>query len=149
MSYKELLGELNGLLENSIWISNLSNTTAIIFSRMPRLNWVGFYLVHGDEMFLGPFQGQPACLRIKMGQGVCGTAAAKCATTIVPNVHEFSGHIACDSASNSEIVVPLLKGERFLGVLDLDSPSLARFDEEDAAGLEMLVRILLASAIHE
>ena len=84
-----------------------------------------------------------------MGQGVCGTAAAKCATTIVPNVHEFSGHITCDSASNSEIVVPLRKGERFLGVLDLDSPSLARFDEDDAAGLEMLVRILLSSAIHE
>src|SRR5438128_5582440 len=92
-------------------------------------------------------QGQPACVRIKIGQGVCGAGAAKCETMIVPNVHEFPGHITCDSTSNSEIVIPLMKGGRLIGVLDLDSPSLSRFDEEDAAGLERLVRILLASAI--
>src|SRR5438552_18621661 len=90
-------------------------------------------------------QGQPACVRIKIGQGVCGAGAAKCETVIVPNVHEFPGHITCDSASNSEIVIPLMKGGRLMGVLDLDSPSLSRFDEEDAAGLQRLVRILLAS----
>jgi L-methionine (R)-S-oxide reductase len=96
---------------------------------------------------LGPFQGKPACVRIRVGQGVCGTGAAKCETVIVPNVHEFPGHIACDSASNSEIVVPLMKDSKLLGVLDLDSPSASRFDREDAVGLETLVRILLSSVI--
>ena len=94
---------------------------------------------------LGPFQGQPACVRIRIGQGVCGAGASKCETVIVPNVHEFPVHIACDSASNSEIVVPLMKGERLIGVLDLDSPVVSRFDQDDAAGLEGLVRILLSS----
>ena len=112
---------------------------------MPDLNWAGFYLAKDDELVLGPFQGQPACVRIKFGQGVCGAGAAKCETVIVPNVHEFPGHIACDSASNSEIVVPLLKTGKLLGVLDLDSPVVARFDAEDARGLENLVSILLSS----
>ena len=148
--YDELATRLSSMLaDERDLVANAANFSALIFHSLPDLNWAGFYFEKDGELVLGPFHGQPACLRIKMGQGVCGTAAAKCATTIVPNVHEFSGHIACDSASNSEIVVPLRKGERFLGVLDLDSPSLARFDEEDAAGLEMLVRILLASAIHE
>lgn len=97
------------------------------------------------ELVLGPFQGKPACVRIKFGQGVCGAGAAKRETVIVPNVHEFPGHIACDAASNSEIVVPLLKGSKLIGVLDIDSPVVSRFDQDDAAGLEQLVRILLSS----
>ena len=99
-----------------------------------------------QELVLGPFQGRPACVRIAMGKGVCGTAAAGCATTIVPNVHEFPGHIACDSASNSEIVIPLMKGERLIGVLDLDSPLFGRFDDEDAIGLNRLVSVLVESS---
>src|SRR3989442_7067343 len=128
-------------------IANAANFSSLIFHALPDLNWAGFYFAKDDELVLGPFQGQPACVRIKIGQGVCGAGAAKCETVIVPNVHEFPGHITCDSASNSEIVIPLMKGERLMGVLDLDSPSLSRFDEADAAGLERLVRILLASAI--
>jgi len=126
-------------------VANAANSAALIFHSLPDLNWAGFYFVKNGELVLGPFQGKPACMRIAFGRGVCGAAAAKCATTIVPNVHEFPGHIACDMESKSEIVVPLMKNERFLGVLDLDSPLLARFDDADAAGLENLVRILLAS----
>jgi GAF domain-containing protein len=126
-------------------IANAANFSSLVFHGLPDLNWAGFYFLKNGELVLGPFQGRPACLRIRVGQGVCGTAVAKRRTTVVRSVHEFPGHIACDSASNSEIVVPLVKGERLLGVLDLDSPSLARFDDEDAAGLETLVRILLAS----
>ncbi|HEX8294260.1 MAG TPA: GAF domain-containing protein, partial [Pyrinomonadaceae bacterium] len=106
-------------------------------------NWAGFYLLKGGELVLGPFQGRPACVRIPLGGGVCGTAAAARRTVVVENVHEFPGHIACDSASNSEIVVPLLKGDELLGVLDLDSPALGRFDGDDAKGLEDLVKIFL------
>ena len=144
--YDQLASQLSSLLagERDL-IANAANFAALIFHSLPDLNWAGFYFAKDGELVLGPFQGKPACIRIKIGQGVCGTAAAKCATTIVPNVHEFPGHIACDNASNSEIVVPLLKGERFIGVLDLDSPQLSRFDAEDAAGLEALVRILLSS----
>src|SRR2546425_260327 len=126
-------------------IANAANFSSLIFHSLPDLNWAGFYFAKDRELVLGPFQGQPACVRIKIGQGVCGASAAKCETVIVPNVHEFPGHIACDSASNSEIVIPLMKGEWLIGVLDLDSPLLARFDEEDAAGLENLVRILMSS----
>ena len=125
---------------------SLSGDSTAIFHSLPQVNWVGFYFLREDTLVLGPFQGKPACVRIKLGQGVCGAGAAKCETVIVPNVHEFPGHIACDSASNSEIVVPLLKDSRLIGVLDLDSPQTARFDQEDAAGLETLVRILLSSA---
>jgi L-methionine (R)-S-oxide reductase len=147
--YARLAAQLSSLLagERDL-IANAANCSSLIFHSLPDLNWAGFYFVKDDELVLGPFQGQPACVRIRVGQGVCGAAAATRATTIVPNVHEFPGHIACDSASNSEIVVPLMKAERFIGVLDLDSPSPSRFDEEDAAGLETLVRILLAS-IHK
>jgi GAF domain-containing protein len=146
--YDQLASQLSSLLagERDL-IANTANFSSLIFHSLPDLNWAGFYFEKDGELVLGPFQGRPACVRIALGRGVCGTAAAKCATTIVPNVHEFPGHIACDSASNSEIVVPLLKGHRFIGVLDLDSPVPARFDEEDAAGLETLVKIMLASTI--
>jgi len=145
--YRELAGQLSGLLggERDL-IANAANFSSLIFQSLPDLNWAGFYFAKDGELVLGPFQGKPACVRIRLGQGVCGTGAAKCETVIVPNVHEFAGHIACDSASNSEIVVPLVKDSRLIGVLDLDSPQPARFDQEDADGLETLVRILLSSA---
>ena len=148
--YDQLASQLSSLLagERNL-IANAANFSALIFHSLPDLNWAGFYFAKDGELVLGPFQGQPACVRIKIGQGVCGAGAAKCETVIVMNVHEFPGHIACDSASNSEIVVPLKKGERLIGVLDLDSPLLSRFDEEDAVGLQRLVKILLASAIAE
>src|ERR1041384_8424525 len=126
-------------------IATAANFSSLVFHSLPDLNWAGFYFAKDDELVLGPFQGQPACVRIKIGQGVCGAGAAKCDTMVVSNVHEFPGHIACDSASNSEIVVPLMKDGRMIGVLDLDSPKLSRFDREDAAGLEQLVKILLSS----
>jgi GAF domain-containing protein len=110
------------------------------------LNWAGFYLRQGDELVLGPFQGQPACVRIAIGKGVCGTAAKQRQTILVDNVHEFPGHIACDSASNSEIVVPLINRGELIGVLDLDSPSFARFDDDDARGLNELAEIFVASS---
>jgi len=145
--YEQLAAQLASLLagERDL-IANAANCSALLFHSLPDLNWAGFYLMKDGELVLGPFQGKPACVRIKLGQGVCGAGAAKCETVIVPDVHEFPGHIACDSASNSEIVVPLRKDSRLIGVLDLDSPLRSRFDEEDAAGLETLVRILLASA---
>ena len=148
--YAQLAAQLSSLLagERDL-IANTANLSSLVFHSLPDLNWAGFYFEKEGELVLGPFQGQPACVRVALGHGVCGTAAAKRATTIVSNVHEFPGHIACDSASNSEIVVPLIKGERLLGVLDLDSPKLSRFDEEDAAGLEVLVKILLSSTIKD
>ena len=144
--YDQLASQLSSLLagERDL-IANAANFSSLVFHALPDLNWAGFYFAKDDELVLGPFQGQPACVRIRVGQGVCGVGASKCETVIVPNVHEFPGHIACDSASNSEIVVPLMKGERLIGVLDLDSPLPARFDQDDAAGLESLVRILLSS----
>jgi GAF domain-containing protein len=142
--YDRLTAQLSSLLagERDL-IANAANFSSLIFHSLPDLNWAGFYFAKNDELVLGPFQGQPACVRIKIGQGVCGAGAAKCDTVIVPNVHEFPGHIACDSASNSEIVVPLMKDGRMIGVLDLDSPSIGRFDADDAAGLERLVRVLI------
>jgi GAF domain-containing protein len=128
------------------WICNLAQTSALLMQTMPDLNWAGFYLLKGGELVLGPFQGKVACVRIALGRGVCGTAAAKRETVVVRNVHDFPGHIACDSASNSEIVVPLLRGDALLGVLDLDSPTLHRFDADDAAGLQRVVAILLAAS---
>jgi GAF domain-containing protein len=144
--YDQLASQLSSLLagERDL-IANAANLSSLIFHSLPDLNWAGFYFAKDGELVLGPFQGKPACMRISIGQGVCGTAAAKCATTIVPNVHEFPGHIACDSASNSEIVVPLIKNDEFIGVLDLDSPVLARFDEADAEGLQRLAAILIAT----
>ena len=144
--YDQPAAQLSSLLagERDL-VANAANFSALIFHALPDLNWAGFYFLQNDELVLGPFQGQPACVRIALGRGVCGTAAQACVTTIVSDVHEFPGHIACDSASNSEIVVPLMKDERLIGVLDLDSPALGRFDDEDATGLEVLVRILLSS----
>ncbi len=128
------------------WTCNLANTSALLMQLLPDLNWAGFYLRQGPDLVLGPFQGKVACVRIPVGKGVCGTAAARRTTVVVPNVHEFPGHIACDSASNSEIVVPLLHAGRLLGVLDLDSPKLNRFDADDATGLERSVAILLGAS---
>ena len=126
-------------------IANAANTVALIFEAVPRLNWVGFYFLKGGELVVGPFQGKPACVRIALGAGVCGAAAAQRATLVVPDVSQFPGHIACDAASRSEIVIPLIRGGEVLGVLDVDSPHLARFDEADRRGLEALAAIFLSS----
>ncbi len=127
------------------FIANAANFSSLVYHSLPDLNWAGFYLLKENELVLGPFQGQPACVRIEIGKGVCGTAAEQQQTIIVDNVHEFPGHIACDSASNSEIVVPLIRDGELTGVLDLDSPLLARFDEEDAEGLNELTKVFMDS----
>lgn len=143
--YAQLAVELRALIAGEAnVIANLANTAALIYHSLPALNWAGFYLLEQGELVVGPFQGKPACVRIAMGKGVCGTAAAQRTSVIVRNVNAFAGHIACDAASNSEIVVPLIRSGELLGVLDLDSPQLARFDEEDRRGLEELVAVLLA-----
>ena len=143
--YARLAGELASLLEGERdLIARAANTAALIFGALPDINWAGFYFLRDDVLVVGPFQGKPACMRIAMGKGVCGTAAARRETVIVPDVAEFPGHIACDAASRSEIVIPLLAGEKILGVLDIDSPSTARFDALDASGLEQLVAVLLS-----
>jgi len=145
--YNQLAAQLSSLLAGeSDLIANAANFSSLIFHSLPDLNWAGFYFVKDDELVLGPFQGRPACVRIALGKGVCGRAAAEGVTTIVPNVHEFPGHIACDAASNSEIVVPLVKGGRLIGVLDLDSPLFGRFDNEDDQGLNRLVSVLIQSS---
>jgi len=145
--YEELAAQLRALFEGEEdFIANAANFSSLLYHTLPDLNWVGFYLLKGGELVLGPFQGKPACVRIPVGNGVCGTAAAARQTIVVENVHEFPGHIACDAASNSEVVVPLMRGGELLGVLDLDSPSPGRFDEEDARGLEGLARVLLEHA---
>jgi len=124
-------------------IANLANTAALLWQELADINWAGFYLLKGDQLVLGPFQGKPACVRIALGQGVCGTAAQLRKSVVVPNVHAFAGHIACDTASNSEIVVPLIHNGQLLGVLDVDSPLLNRFDDGDRLGLEHLAQTLL------
>jgi L-methionine (R)-S-oxide reductase len=142
--YRELADQLEALLAGeSDLVANAANMAALIYHGLPGLNWAGFYFTKGGELVLGPFQGKPACVRIRWGKGVCGTAAARAASVVVPDVHEFPGHIACDAASRSELVVPLATEKRVVGVLDLDSPDLARFDEDDRAGCERLVAILL------
>jgi GAF domain-containing protein len=124
-------------------IANLSNVSALLNMTLDEINWVGFYLLENDnELVLGPFQGKPACVRIPVGKGVCGTAVAEDKTQLVADVHQFAGHIACDAASNSEIVVPVHKDNKVIGVLDIDSPIFSRFDSDDQAGLEQLVKIL-------
>jgi len=141
-SYAELANQARGLLEGERDpIANAANLSALIWQSLPDLNRVGFYFVKGRELVIGPFQGKPACVRIALGSGVCGTAAAGAKTIVVPDVHAFAGHIACDTQSNSELVVPLLKDGRAVGVLDLDSPLYRRFDADDAAGIEALARI--------
>jgi GAF domain-containing protein len=144
--YRDLAAQLKSLIEGEPdRIANAANMAALIYHGLPDLNWAGFYFAQGNELVLGPFQGQPACVRIAWGNGVCGTAASRGATLLVPDVHEFSGHIACDPVSQSELVVPLVEDGRVTGVLDLDSPKLARFDAEDQAGCEALVRIFLGT----
>lgn len=123
-------------------ISNLANVSALIFDAMDDLNWAGFYLLEGETLVLGPFQGKPACIEIPVSRGVCGAAVREDRSQLVPDVHAFAGHIACDSASRSELVVPLRKNGAVIGVLDLDSPSLARFTEADRTGMERLARVL-------
>ena len=141
--YKLMNSQLMSLSEGVGWdITILSNAAALLWDSLKDINWAGFYLFRGSRLELGPFQGKPACTVIEIGKGVCGTAVAEDRTQLVKNVHEFPGHIACDSASNSEIVVPVHAGGKIYGVLDIDSPILARFDEEDKAGLEEFVRIL-------
>lgn len=123
-------------------IANLANAAALLYHTLDGLNWAGFYLLEGDRLVLGPFQGRPACIEIPVGRGVCGTAVAEGRTQLVPDVHQFPGHITCDSASNSEIVVPIRRGGQIVGVLDIDSPLLGRFTVEDQAGLEEFVKLL-------
>lgn len=145
-AYAELARDLKALLSGEKdLIANAANTSALIYDALPDLNWAGFYLYKSGELVLGPFQGKPACVRIAIGKGVCGTAAERRATVLVEDVHEFPGHIACDSASNSEIVIPLVRGTELLGVLDLDSPRLRRFSAPDQRGLEALAKIFLDS----
>ena len=131
--------------ERDPW-ANAANAAALVFERLPDLNWAGFYFLRGGGLVVGPFQGRVACVRIPLGQGVCGTAASSRATLIVPDVHRFAGHIACDSASNSEIVVPLVDGDRLIGVLDLDSPRFDRFTPADARLLEALAEKIVAAS---
>jgi GAF domain-containing protein len=146
-AYAELTGQLQALLHGERdFIANYANTAALLWHSLPDLNWVGFYRLLDGQLVLGPFQGKPACVRIQLGKGVCGTAAATRKTVLVPDVHAFPGHIACDSDSRSEIVVPLIQNGELLGVLDLDSPKLGRFDTADQTGLEKLAAALLASS---
>ena len=145
--YSELGTQLSALFEGERdFIANAANFASLLYHSLPDVNWVGFYLLKNNELVLGPFHGQPACVRIALGKGVCGTAAELRQTVVVENVHEFPGHIACDSASNSEIVVPLIKEGQLIGVLDLDSPSLSRFNDDDAEGLNELANIFLQSS---
>lgn len=141
--YQDLLAALEGLLEKERdWLANLANTSALLFERLPSVNWAGFYRLVGDVLVLGPFQGRIACTRIGPGRGVCGAAIAQARTMVVPDVHEFPGHIACDAASRSEIVVPVRWNGALWGVLDVDSPELATFDHVDARHLEVVVRLV-------
>jgi L-methionine (R)-S-oxide reductase len=144
--YRELEDSLRALLagERDL-IACAANTASLLYWSLPDLNWAGFYLLDAasGDLLVGPFQGKPACVRIPIGKGVCGTAARERRTVLVRDVHAFPGHIACDSASNSEVVVPVIAGDRLIGVLDLDSPMLERFDEIDAAGLERLVQVFV------
>ena len=142
-SYNIMIRQMEGLIESSRnYIPVLSNLSALIYESMENLNWAGFYLVKNDALLLGPFQGKVACVNIAKGKGVCGTAFEKDETQLVKDVHQFPGHIACDSASNSEIVVPIHNKGKVVAVLDIDSPLLNRFDEDDQKGLEELVRRL-------
>lgn len=142
--YNYLNMKLTGLIcAESDWLANLSNSSALMWLLMDKINWVGFYLCKNGELVLGPFQGKPACTHIKLGKGVCGTAAVTRITQLVKNVHEFPGHIACDSDSNSEIVIPIIKDDKLIGVLDIDSPILSRFDEDDKKYIEKFVSILV------
>jgi len=156
MSYPESKSEFYGLLEQQLTgllageedpVANMANMSALLFQAMDQINWAGFYRMMDGMLVLGPFQGNPACIRIPVGRGVCGTAAEERKSQLVPDVHLFPGHIACDAQSQSEIVVPVLKEGRLLGVLDIDSPVKERFDQEDQKGLERLVGLLAEGCI--
>ena len=146
--YAQLAGQARALVHGEPdRIANAANLSALTYLMLPDLNWAGVYLMRGNDLLLGPFQGKPACVRIPVlpqPRGVCGAAAFHRQTQLVGDVHQFPGHIACDSASNAEIVVPLLSGEKVIGVLDIDSPSLSRFDRDDQAGIEQLVRTFMS-----
>jgi GAF domain-containing protein len=142
--YEHLVGQANALFEGEHdYVANAANLSALLFHSLEYLNWAGFYFLKEEGLVLGPFQGKPACVRIAVGKGVCGTAAELRQTMVVPDVEKFPGHIACDSASRSEIVVPLIRFDRVIGVIDLDSPLPSRFDEEDRRGLEALAEVFL------
>lgn len=146
-AYRELQQQLAALFAGERdGLANAANLCALLFHALPKLNWAGLYLLRGEELVLGPFQGKVACVRISMGHGVCGTAAQRRETLIVPDVDAFPGHIACDAASRSEIVVPLIQNGRLVGVLDLDSFELARFDQEDGTGLGAVADLLMQSS---
>lgn len=141
--YKQINTYLTGLIsEESDWLAGISNASAILYHLMPDINWAGFYLYRGGELVLGPFQGKPACIRIPLGKGVCGISAEARRIQVVEDVNQFPGHIACDVASQSEIVLPIIKNGKLIGVLDIDSPIKARFDKQDAEGLSSFVNIL-------
>ena len=143
----DLIDALRGVLEGETdLIANAANTAALLFERLPEVNWAGFYFLRGEALVLGPFQGRVACVRIAVGQGVCGTAAARRESVVVADVHAFPGHIACDAASRSEIVVPLLRDGRLLGVLDIDSPVPARFTEADRVLCEQVAALLMQAS---
>ena len=145
VNYKLLVSQAESVIENVPYtVTNLANISALIYEELSDLNWAGFYLMRDGKLILGPFQGKLACTQIPIGKGVCGTAVAENKTMLVENVHEFPGHIACDSASNSEIVIPVRHDGEVIGVLDIDSPLVGRFSEEDKAGLEKYVSVLEA-----
>lgn len=141
--YADLVAAARALTEGERdAVANMANVAALLWEFLPDVNWTGFYRLVEGELVLGPFAGRPACIRIPFGQGVCGAAAASGTTQLVPDVHAFAGHIACDAASRSELVVPVLRDGAVIAVIDLDSPSIARFDREDAEGIEALARLL-------
>jgi len=144
--YRDLLAQTRALLHDEHdRIANAANFSALAYGALPDINWAGFYFYDGTELVLGPFQGKPACVRIALTQGVCGAAARERATQVVADVHAFPGHIACDAASRSEIVVPLVQGDALIGVWDVDSPTPGRFDDQDRAGMEALCAVFIAS----
>lgn len=146
-AYRDLAQQLTALIgDERDAIANAANMAALLFDLLPDLNWAGFYFLNGGELVLGPFQGKPACVRIALGRGVCGTAAATRTSQVVADVHDFPGHIACDAASRSELVVPLLRGETLIGVLDLDSPVAGRFDDADRIGIEAVAEIWVSTS---
>ena len=146
--YEKLRLELPALIGNQTdFLANISNFAALLFNTLPSLNWAGFYLLRGTDLVLGPFQGKPACSCIAMGDGVCGTAALQRAAVVVPDVHAFPGHIVCDEASQSEMVLPVFKDGRLVGVLDLDSPLSGRFDETDRDSIQLLLQTLMDGTV--
>lgn len=143
VNYKQIAGQLLALTDGVPYeVANLANTAALLWQELPDINWVGFYKMVDGALVLGPFQGKPACIRIPIGRGVCGTAVAENRVQLVPDVHEFPGHIACDCASNSEIVLPIHKNGSIWGVLDIDSPLVGRFTQEDKVGLQTIIAVL-------